>query len=293
MNILIITNENHIKNSLSHKFFPVGINVIHFKKCADAIQHLNKINPHVIIVDTDTEQRAWKPLITIIRSGKTSVPIVFLLIMSNCDIETANQALYLGVNGIILKPFNKVKSILKIIKLIKRHIDIEKARNFIRIKPSIDDSIMFMYKDINTRSIIKGQVNNLSANGLGINLNMAYQDFNIEKDEILENCILKIKGEEIRFDLSVIWHHNRSIGGKFVNINKLEFVPLYEYLLNKLSDTFQMSKNDNIEKSINMPDSDLAEINKNVVNNQEKKSEEERSIKEIKEHYNDMKLEEL
>jgi DNA-binding response OmpR family regulator len=272
MNVILVTNENQIKYSLSHKFFPIGINIFHFRKCSNAITSLNDINPDVIIVDTDEERRTWKPLITVIRSNKADKKIVFLLIMSSCDLETANQALYLGVNGIILKPFHETKSILKIIQLIRRHIELEKKRYYIRVKPDIEDSMIFIYNDMIKRRIIKGQVTDISANGISINLNMPFEKGDFQNGINIQNCMLKIKGFEIHFDFFVMWYKPPVLGGMFVNINPAEFAPVYNYLLDKLSDIYQLNKstahqdNSKDENDLKNEIEELKEINENDEN---------------------------
>lgn len=242
MNIITITEENQILYLLSQFFFPAGINIINFKKCANAIPQLNTINPSAIIVDTDTEPRAWKPLVTLIRSIKQERSTVFLLIMSNCDLDTANEALYLGINGIILKPFTKSKSIPKVIQLIKRHIEIEKNRSYVRVKPDIEDSIVFLYNDMVNRVVYKGTVIDISAIGLSVNIKKEGYLSLFKKNEKLENAIIKIKGIEIRCDLLIIWDKHPYYGAKFININIKEFEPLYKYLLEKLSFIFEINK---------------------------------------------------
>ncbi|MBN2545885.1 MAG: hypothetical protein JXB50_08815 [Spirochaetes bacterium] len=279
MNVITVTNENQILYSLSHFFFPAGINVINFKKCSNAISQLNKINPSVIIVDTDTEPRAWKPLVTLIRSVKWDKPIVFLLIMSDCDLDTANQALFLGINGIILKPFSKDKSIAKIIQIIKRHIEIEKNRSYVRIKPSIDDSVIFIYNDQVNRKILKGQIIDISAIGMSVNIKKQDQISLFRQDEKLENAIIKIKGFEIRSDLLFLWCKPPYYGIKFININIKEFDPLYKYLLEKLSFIFELNKGEG--------DYIFIEMNKLEENIEEISSEEDlkEQLKKVKDYY--------
>lgn len=242
MQVITITDENQILYNLSQIFFPNGINIINFKKCANAIPLLNKVDPSVIIVDTDTEPRAWKPLITLIRTIRLEKPVVFLLIMSSCDLDTANEALFLGINGIILKPFTRSKSIPRVIELIKRHIEIEKNRSYVRIKPAIEDSIMFLYNDIQNRIVYKGSIIDISAIGVSLNIKKEGQLSIFKKDEKIENAILKIKGVEIRSDLVFIWSKPPFYGGRFVNINIKEYEPLYKYLLEKLNFIFETNK---------------------------------------------------
>lgn len=242
MNAIVITNENQILNSLSHTFFPSGINIVHFKKCANATNFIQKIDPSIVIVDTDLEPRAWKPLITVLKSGQSSHPIVFLLISTDCDLETANQALFLGVNGILLKPFTKNKSMPRVIKLIKRHIDINANRSYVSINPNIEDSIIFVYNDILNRKIHKGQIIEITAMGMAFTLKANEKIYEFENGKKLENTIIKIKGYEIKSDIYFMSCKPPLFKVKFVNLFESNYDPLYIYLLEKISLIFEMNK---------------------------------------------------
>ena len=85
MNLLFISNDSYINDSLVNKLTPIGINIIRFEKVSEAIVQLNKIDPYVIIIDTDSESRAWKPFASMVKNTPGEIALTVILFLPNSN----------------------------------------------------------------------------------------------------------------------------------------------------------------------------------------------------------------
>ncbi|MBA7706860.1 hypothetical protein ES703_115718 [subsurface metagenome] len=126
-NVIVISKLNLFRLSLLKKFKTLGFNVSTFSGIREPIQRLNRLNPDVVIFDEDDAGQGWKTCISGLKRARKK--IIFILVVKDISINQANEAVALGVSGIILKPFDPEKDIKKILATINKKYSISPKRS--------------------------------------------------------------------------------------------------------------------------------------------------------------------
>ncbi len=168
INLVVIAKLHIIRQSLTQKLKPLGYNVHAFSDAQELLKHFSLISPDVIIMDGDGEEKTWKLLLLGLKKIKKR--IFFILMISKISIDQANQAISLGISGIILKPFNPVQHIRKISEIILEQHSIQMKREFPRFYFGTNEKVAFKYFDTQTKEMISFIVINLSQRGALLHL---------------------------------------------------------------------------------------------------------------------------
>lgn len=111
--IFIIEDEKPICALLCDVFLRAGYKVVASQRRDEALQHLSKHKPDVIISDLCIPGMSFYELVSAIKSIKLDIPIILLTgYGSDIDEETRNN---LGIKAVISKPFSQ-KEILKAVE---------------------------------------------------------------------------------------------------------------------------------------------------------------------------------
>ncbi|MGR3319802.1 MAG: response regulator [Candidatus Anammoxibacter sp.] len=110
--ILIVDDEELIRRTLQFDLKKTGYNVTIASSGEDAIQKLKETEFDIIITDLMMDKVSGLDVLQAVRAKKTeSMVIIFT---GYASIDTAIEAVRLGANDYILKPYNKDEMILKI-----------------------------------------------------------------------------------------------------------------------------------------------------------------------------------
>ncbi len=168
INLVVVAKLHIIRQSLMQRLKPLGYNVHTFADAQELLKHFNSINPDAIIMDGDGEEKMWKLLLLGLKKIKKR--IFFILMISKMSIDQANEAVSLGVSGIILKPFNPAQHIRKISEIILEQKSIQMKREFPRFYLGANEKASLKYFDTKTKDITSFIVVNLSQRGAFLHL---------------------------------------------------------------------------------------------------------------------------
>ncbi len=168
INLVVIAKLHIIRQSLMQRLKPLGYNVYTFADAQELLKHFSTINPDAIVMDGDGEEKTWKLLLLGLKKLKKR--IFFILMISKMSIDEANQAISLGVSGIILKPFNPAQHIRKISEIILEEKSIQMKREFPRFYFGANEKASLKYFDTKIKDITSFIVINLSQRGALLHL---------------------------------------------------------------------------------------------------------------------------
>lgn len=124
--ITIIEDDIVLGNTISEILQLNNFEVMYFKDSTEALIHLNKNTPDIIICDMVMPNINGEELFFKIRRNNKFQTIPFIMITANIDDDVKFKQLENGVNDFIIKPFMVKELILKINNLISLKNNIEK-----------------------------------------------------------------------------------------------------------------------------------------------------------------------
>jgi two-component system, OmpR family, alkaline phosphatase synthesis response regulator PhoP len=160
LKILLIDDDDDVLNLLSHNFTKNG----HIVKCAhngiEGIEKFNLFQPDAIIVDLIMPEMDGIEFTQTIRSLKTSIkPIAILIFSGRSEDYSQIAALDAGADDYVVKPIRFKILESKIISIVKRY------KNVSEINPILIDSVIeqdtVKFVD-NNKVVIGGQLINLA-----------------------------------------------------------------------------------------------------------------------------------
>ena len=160
LKILLIDDDDDVLNLLSHNFTKNG----HIVKCAhngiEGIEKFNLFQPDAIIVDLIMPEMDGIEFTQTIRSLKTSIkPIAILIFSGRSEDYSQIAALDAGADDYVVKPIRFKILESKIISIVKRY------KNVTEINPILIDSVIeqdtVKFVD-NNKVVIGGQLINLA-----------------------------------------------------------------------------------------------------------------------------------
>ena len=102
-NLVVISKSEEIRRCFRESYSLLGFEVNESEDVLELIRDLNILEPDYVIIDIDELARKWKIAASGLRLAQKKITII--LIADTVTLEEANEALALGVSGIIVKPF--------------------------------------------------------------------------------------------------------------------------------------------------------------------------------------------
>ncbi len=227
MNLVIIARLHIIRQGIMQKLKPLGYTIYTFEDVQDFLPRFNNINPDVIIMDGDGEGNKWKFLLLGLKKSKKK--IFFILMANKMSIDAANEAITLGVSGIILKPFNPKQHIRKISEIILTRKSIQLKREYPRIYLPTDEKPTLKYFDPQKQDIISFTIINISTRGAMLRL--LYPEYNsiFQSGYRVPEAKLNTGSLESSISFMVVHNQGEYIGILFeeIHTNKPQ---LYKYI---------------------------------------------------------------
>lgn len=218
LNVIVISNIHIIRLNLLKKFKTLGFNVSTFSDIREPLQLVNRLNPDVVVLDEDGAEREWKIFISGLKIAKKK--IIFILITSKISINRANEAVSLGVSGIILKPFYPEKHLQKILDIINRNYSIFTKRASPRFFLDPADQPEISYFSEKEDEQYKLLIVNISENGAAIR-SLLYQDLEeLQPGFRAIDATMTLRSITVNLSFRVVSRENDLIGITFEEITK-------------------------------------------------------------------------
>jgi DNA-binding response OmpR family regulator len=103
LNLVVISKSEEVRQSFAEAYNLLGFEVSVFDDIQEPIRDLNVLDPDYVIIDTDGLARQWKIVAAGLQLAQKRITVI--LIASAMTLDEASEALVLGVNGMIIKPF--------------------------------------------------------------------------------------------------------------------------------------------------------------------------------------------
>ncbi|MGP1439978.1 MAG: hypothetical protein ACTTJ3_04465 [Treponema sp.] len=216
---MVLISESQDKNKTLMKVFKEqSIDIIHYSSPMKALDNLAEIKPDAIVIDTIDFPRHWKVITQYVRYSNSKDDVVVILIVNALfSAFEVDKAISIGVQGIINidTPNEVVVNNAKDILAKYKSSTFKARRDFNEEFSSSDCSFLFVEPE--TECIVTGKVKDLHTDSLLFIPDIKVDE--IDKDDILKNCSLKIRNNILTPSCRVVEVNN------YLN---LEFVDLKE-----------------------------------------------------------------
>ncbi|MDA3850866.1 MAG: hypothetical protein PF447_06305 [Spirochaetaceae bacterium] len=129
MNILLISEDNQVKESLESYFDNYGLDIIHYLNARKALDNLEEINPAIILFNAVDYPRHWKVALRSYREMKDYHQGLFVLLINDkFHEEEAMKASWLGVNGLIILEELEMDHFKRLYQILSRTIHLPQRK---------------------------------------------------------------------------------------------------------------------------------------------------------------------
>ncbi len=122
MKALIIAENDSTINSFDAFFKKNGFDTIIYRWLLKALDNIEEISPHVIVLSAEDYPRHWKTLVQYTHSEACKLDPVILLVTNNLSEKEIEKAGILGVHGVITS-FNNTTDEEKVLNLLHSFTD--------------------------------------------------------------------------------------------------------------------------------------------------------------------------
>ena len=219
-NLVIISKSAEIRQSFLESYSLLGYEVNVSEDVIELIRDLNFIDPDYVIMDIDELARMWKIVASGLRLAQKKITII--LLAGTITLEEANEALVLGVSGIIIKPFLPEFHLKRVYDIIHRKLRAEGKRVYPRFYTSeVFDGALTIPIEA-TNKIHTFELVNVSEIGAAIRSKDTGIAPELEPNVVIDDAVLRIDNEEFPMSVKVVFRKQGLIGVNFQRIKKGE-----------------------------------------------------------------------
>ena len=219
-NLVVISKSAEIRQSFLESYSLLGYEVNVSEDVIELIRDLNVLDPNYVIIDIDELARMWKIVASGLRLAQKKITII--LLAGTITLEQANEALVLGVSGIIIKPFLPEFHLKRVYDIIHRKLRAEGKRVYPRFYAGqVFDGALTIPIEA-TNKIHTFELVNVSEIGAAIRSKDPGIAPEPESNVAIDDAVLRIDNEEFPMSLQVIFRKQGLIGVNFQRIKKGE-----------------------------------------------------------------------
>ena len=219
-NLVVISKSAEIRKSFLESYSLLGYEVNVSEDVIELIKDLNILDPNYVIMDIDELARMWKIVASGLRLAQKKITII--LLAGAITLEQANEALVLGVSGIIIKPFLPEFHLKRVYDIIHRKLRAEGKRVYPRFYTGeVFDGALTIPIEA-TNKIHTFDLVNVSEIGAAIRSKDPGIAPELEPNVAIDDAVLRIDNEEFPMSLQVIFRKQGLIGVNFQRIKKGE-----------------------------------------------------------------------
>ena len=116
-NLIIVSRSEDIRRSFLESYSLLGYEVTAAQDIVEVIRELNNLDPDHVIMDIEGLPRQWKVVAAGLKLAQKDISVV--LLAATMTAEQANEAAFLGVAGVIIKPFQPEFHLKRVYDLIR------------------------------------------------------------------------------------------------------------------------------------------------------------------------------
>ena len=201
MKLLLVLGSDDTFSLISVFVKPLGFEIVRYNQVVKAMDNIDEIDPHAIVISARDFPRHWKTMVQFVRNqrSKEVCPIIILK-GENFPVEEASKASFLGVSGIVLEALDNPAEIDRLQGVLSRYMPVDEKRRNRRFPAQAWQNFGFIFNRPGDNALITGEVKNISSGGLSflpsnpqfmkdVTLNMELRDCSLRAgNSILAPC---------------------------------------------------------------------------------------------------------
>jgi DNA-binding response OmpR family regulator len=219
-NLVVISKSEELRKSFQESYSLLGYEVTVSEDIQELIRDLNVLEPDYVIMDIDQLARRWKIVASGLRLAQKK--IMTILIAEMVTLDQANEALMLGVSGIIVKPFLPEFHLKRVYDIIRRKLPTEGERVYPRFYTGSVFQGALTVTVPGTNRIHTFELVNVSQIGAAIRSKIPDIAPQLQAEAVIEEAILSLDNEQFPVDLHVIFRRQGLLGVYFQRIKSGE-----------------------------------------------------------------------
>ena len=219
-NLVVISKSEEIRNSFAESYSLLGFEVSVSEDILELIRDLNVLEPDYVIIDIDELARRWKIVASGLRLAQRKIMII--LLAETVTLEAANEALTLGVSGIIVKPFLPEFHLKRVYDIIHRKLPIEGTRVYPRFYTGSVFQGDLTVSVPGTDKTHTFELVNVSEIGAAIRSKVPSIAPELQAEAVIEDATLRLDNEQFPVDVQVMFRRQGLLGVYFQRIKKKE-----------------------------------------------------------------------
>lgn len=220
-NLVVISKSEEIRKSFAESYSLLGFEVSVSEDILELIRDLNVLDPDYVIMDIDELARRWKIAASGLRLAQRKIMVI--LIAEMVTLEEANEALLLGVSGIIIKPFLPEFHLKRVYDIIRRKHTTEEGA---RVCPRFYTGTVFQgaltIPVPGSNRTHTFELVNVSLIGAAARSKIPSIAPELQADTLVKDATLDLDNERFPVDIQVIYRRQGLLGVYFQRIKKKE-----------------------------------------------------------------------
>jgi DNA-binding response OmpR family regulator len=217
-NLIVISNSEEIRKAFLDSYSLLGYEVRVFEDILEVIRDLNFLEPDHVVMDIDALARKWKVVAAGLRGAQKKITII--LLVSAMSLEQANEALLLGVSGIIIKPFLREFHLKRVYDIIHRKLRATGKRIYPRYYTGTVFEGALTARNPETEQLHVFELVNVSEIGAAVRTRDLTATPELQPGYMLEDAVLRIDTQEFQVSAQVVFRQQGLIGIGFRRIKK-------------------------------------------------------------------------
>jgi len=215
-NLIVISKSPEIRESFCESYALLGYEVSPSEDVLEVIRDLNLLDPDHVVMDIDGLARIWKVVAAGLRLSQKKMTII--LLTSALTLEEANEALLLGVSGIIIKPFMREFHLKRVYDIIHRKLRAQGRRMYPRFYagPVFDGSLTVRNEKHDQLCVF--QLVNVSEIGAAVRTLDVEAAPELVPDYMIDSAILRLNNEDFQVRAQVVFRKQGLLGISFRKI---------------------------------------------------------------------------
>jgi DNA-binding response OmpR family regulator len=217
-NLIVISQSEEIRKAFLDSYSLLGYEVKVTEDILEVIRELNYLEPDQVILDVDGLARKWKILAAGLRGAQKKITLI--LLVSSMNLEQANEALMLGVSGIIVKPFLREFHLKRVYNIIHRKLRAEGKRIYPRFYAGTVFDGALTVRSPTTGQLHVFELINVSEIGVAVRTRDLAVAPELQRGAMLEDALLRIDNQEFLVSAQVAFRQQGLLGIGFQRIKK-------------------------------------------------------------------------
>jgi hypothetical protein len=191
MKLLLALASDDTYDLISLYIRPLGFELIRYRHIIKAMDNMDEVDPAGIIISANDFPRHWKAMVQFIRAERSKeICPVILLTGKNFPLESTTQAFYIGISGIVNETLAG-PDLDRLQTIISRYIPVDDRRRSRRFFTSEWARFGLLISSPVDKTIIPGQVKNISVSGLSFSPAHSTLMKDINLHTVLPQCSLR------------------------------------------------------------------------------------------------------